>query len=93
MRRTPSEVCLPRIINTASMNSKTSRKHLTLLAVLVAANLAVSLLPGCRSKQTVQTQGASVGQQLQDLDKAYKDGTINQKEYERLKKAIIKKND
>ena len=75
------------------MNSKIRLKHFTLLAALVAANLTAPLLSGCASKHTVSTPSASVGQQLQDLEKAYKDGTITQREYERLKKAIIKKND
>jgi hypothetical protein len=39
------------------------------------------------------SQSASVGQQLQDLEKSYKDGIISQKEYERLKKALINKHD
>jgi hypothetical protein len=68
-------------------------RRAALMVALVAASVAFPLLPGCASKQTVHTPTASVGQQLQDLDKAYKDGTINQKEYEKLRKAIIKKND
>jgi hypothetical protein len=77
------------------MNSKPCRKRFTLLAGLTAVNLALSLLPGCASRHTTvqNQQTASVGQQLQDLDKAYKEGTINQQEYEKLRKAIIKKND
>jgi len=60
-----------------------------------AALLAVSLLSGCRSRTPkVQiNQSESVGQQLQDLDAAYQKGIITQKEYERLKSSIIKKND
>ena len=53
----------------------------------------MSVLPGCVSHSKVQTNSASVGQQLQDLEKSYKDGIITQKEYERLKKALIKQND
>jgi hypothetical protein len=34
-----------------------------------------------------------VGQQLLDLEKSYKDGVITEREYNRLKKAIINKND
>ncbi len=61
---------------------------------LVALSLAMSVLSGCVSTRKVQaTESASVGQQLQDLDKAYKDGIITQKEYERLKKSVISKND
>ena len=68
-------------------------KNKYLQAVTLAAGLALPLLTGCASKSTVQPQSASVGQQLQDLEKSYKDGIITQKEYERLKKAIIKQND
>jgi hypothetical protein len=76
------------------MNTKKFPEHFTLLAALVAAMVAAPLLPGCASKSTTTvTQSTSVGQQLQDLEKAYKDGTISQKEYEKLKKALIKKND
>ena len=76
------------------MNSQTCQKRTRLLAVLVAANCAIMVLPGCASRHTYQnTQSASVGQQLQDLDAAYKQGTISQKEYEKLRKAIVNKND
>jgi len=34
---------------------------------------------------------SSVGQQLMDLKKSHEDGIINDEEFERLKKAIIKK--
>jgi hypothetical protein len=65
-----------------------------LLAVAGAvAGTAPALLTGCGSSRTVQQQQSSVGQQLLDLEKSYKDGIITQKEYERLKKAIIRDND
>ena len=74
-----------------------TRNHGTILWIscaLVGVILAGAALPGCASKTTVTSnQNTSVGQQLQDLDKAYKDGAINQKEYEKLKKALIKRND
>jgi hypothetical protein len=67
---------------------------LRLMIALVAATVSLPLLSGCRSSHTVQpTQTASVGQQLQDLDKSYKDGLITEKEYNRLRKALINKND
>ena len=73
---------------------KTSNHIKTLITcALVAATLAVSLLPGCVSSSKTQNSSASVGQQLQDLEKSYKDGLITEKEYKRLKKAIIKNND
>ena len=60
-----------------------------LIAILVP--LAFS---GCFSSSEVKsTNPTSVGQQLTDLDRAYHQGIITEKEYLKLKKAIIKKND
>ena len=39
------------------------------------------------------TQQSSVGQQLTDLDKAYQQGVVTEKEYLKLRKAIIRAND
>ena len=63
-----------------------------MLAVLGPALLGFPLVQGCVSHSKVETPSASVGQQLQDLEKAHQNGTINDKEYEQLRKAIIKKN-
>jgi hypothetical protein len=72
-------------------------KSLILTGAFATAILSVLLLTGCRhsrtSTQVELNQSASVGQQLQDLDNAYKKGIITQQQYEELKKAIIKKND
>ncbi len=73
-----------------------TRKHGRILVVtcaLAGVILAGLALPGCTSTKVQSTKDASVGQQLQDLDKAYKDGIIDQKQYEKLKKALIKQND
>ncbi len=76
------------------MKTRNHGKILMITCALAGAVLAGSALPGCASRTTVTSnQNASVGQQLQDLDKAYKDGVIDQKEYERLKKRLIKNND
>ena len=75
------------------MRTTSHDKNPMLMRVLTSAVLALTLLPGCVSTHKVEPQSASVGQQLQDLDKSYKDGLITQKEYEKLKKAIIKAND
>jgi hypothetical protein len=62
-------------------------------AVLMAAMFSfVSLSSGCGSTPTHQTE-ASVGQQLMDLEKAHREGIISDKEYEKLKKALVKKHD
>ena len=48
---------------------------------------------GCGSTKITSQTKTSVGQQLTDLDKAYKDGVITEKEYQKLKRRIIKEND
>lgn len=61
----------------------------SLLLTLLVANLGIT---GCMSSARINNQ-ASVGQQLQDLEKSYNAGIITPKEYQRLKKALINKND
>ena len=61
------------------------------LAVLTAMTVA-----GCGgSKTEVKSEPVTItttlGQELQDLDKAYKDGIITENEYEKAKKALIEK--
>lgn len=73
------------------LNQNRKPEFSALFALLVGALVFCSGLTGCGS--TKINNQTSVGQQLQDLEKSYKDGVINQKEYERLKKAIINKND
>jgi hypothetical protein len=67
------------------------------IRVSVSALIAL-LIPlvfsGCFSSSEVKsTNPTSVGQQLTDLDRAYHQGIITEKEYLKLKKAIISKND
>ena len=65
-----------------------STRSLLLAAVIIAGACST----GCGGGTRIQNE-ASVGQQLEDLDKSYKDGIITQKEYDRLKKALINKYD
>ncbi|MEO5916690.1 MAG: hypothetical protein ABIS50_20855 [Luteolibacter sp.] len=59
--------------------------------ILVAISFS---LTSCFSSSKVDSKNeASVGKQLTDLDAAYNQGIITEKEYLKLKKAIIKKND
>ena len=63
-----------------------------IVLVLVAANFVgcgVSKEKKAKSEPTTIT--TTLGQELLDLDKAYKDGIITQKEYEKAKKALIEK--
>ncbi|MEO7101302.1 MAG: hypothetical protein ABI162_18265 [Luteolibacter sp.] len=65
-------------------------------AILPSLILIVSplTLTSCFSSSKVDTKNErSVGQQLTDLDAAYKQSIITEKEYLKLKKAIINKND
>ena len=64
--------------------------RLTLLAAVLASPVAFS---GCSSSKTTNSASATVGQQLIDLDKAYKDGVITKDQYEKMKKEIVRKND
>lgn len=60
---------------------------------LLLAALSASLT-GCGSSTKVtNTSQTSVGQQLLDLEQARNQGIITEKEYNRLKKAVIKNND
>lgn len=59
--------------------------------ILIAVS---SSLSACFSSSEVSNKNeASVGQQLLDLDRAHTQGVITEKDYLKLKKAIIKKND
>ncbi len=65
--------------------------------LLLSASLLVAIsanLVSCGSSTKVtSTNERSVGQQLTDLEQAYRQGIITEKEYLRLKNAIIKNND
>ena len=68
--------------------------HKTTLSIypLGVALVAALLGPGCVSKSTkIETGNVSLGQQLQDLEKAHQGGTISDKEYQQLRKSIIDK--
>jgi hypothetical protein len=53
----------------------------------------LSLLTGCGSTKVTTQSKESVGQQLMDLDKVYKEGVITQQDYEKLKRKIVREND
>ena len=66
---------------------------LALMAVVFALNIAACCGSDKTTVQEKQTQVVqpTVGDQLQDLDKAYKNGSITKEEYEKLKQDIINK--
>ena len=58
--------------------------------VLIAVNF-MACGGGTKTDVVTETSTTTLGQELQDLDKAYKDGIINEKEYEKAKEKLIKK--
>ena len=69
------------------MNSRALFSSLLLIAIFCP-------LTSCGSSTKVSnTNERSVGQQLTDLEQAHRQGIITDREYSKLKKAIISKND
>lgn len=69
-------------------------KRLTTTAAALCLCLAMFLAAGCgaSSSKTVQeTRTTTKGQELLDLKKAYDQGVITEKEYEKSKKKIMDK--
>lgn len=65
----------------------------TILSSVLLVTISGSLT-SCFSSSKVQSKNeTSVGKQLTDLDAAYKQGIITEKDYLKLKKAIISNND
>ncbi|MBT8369063.1 MAG: DMAP1-binding domain-containing protein [Deltaproteobacteria bacterium] len=59
------------------------------LTVLVCLNFVACGSNKTDEKSEPTTITTTLGQELQDLDKAYKDGIITEKEYEKAKQKII----
>jgi ABC-type Fe3+-citrate transport system substrate-binding protein len=62
-----------------------------LLMVLVCVNVVACGGSKTEVKSEPSTVTTTLGQELQDLNKAYTDGIITEKEYEKAKKALIEK--
>lgn len=62
-----------------------------IVIVLVCVNFAACDRGKTEVKSEPTTITTTLGQELLDLDKAYKDGIITQKEYEKTKKRLIEK--
>ena len=63
-----------------------------IMAVVFALNMAACCGPDTTEvKKTEVINQPTVGQQLEDLDKAYKNGAITKEEYEKTRKGILEK--
>jgi uncharacterized lipoprotein YehR (DUF1307 family) len=63
------------------------------LILIVLVSVSLTACGGKKTKTDVNTETVTttLGQELLDLNKAYKDGIITQKEYEKAKQALIDK--
>jgi hypothetical protein len=67
-----------------------------LLSVLTAIVFALNIAACCGNGKTTTEKkevisAPTVGQQLEDLDKAYKTGSITKEEYDKLRKEVMDK--
>lgn len=63
------------------------------IATLASCLLILTFtLAGCGGTTRIETTNSvTLGQELIDLDKAYKDGVITEKEYKEAKKSVLEK--
>ena len=70
-------------------------KFFKFCALIVVVSVCLNFAACGGGKTDVKSESSTVtttlGQELLDLDKAYKDGIITQKEYEKTKKRLIEK--
>jgi len=68
-------------------------RKIRMLALVLIAVACVNFAACGGGKTDVKSESSTVtttlGQELQDLDKAYKDGIITKKEYDKAKKKLI----
>lgn len=70
-----------------------SKRFLTSLGLIMALGLPALSLSACGSddeRTVVKTESTSRGQQLIDLQRAYDNGAISRKEYEREREKVLK---
>ena len=61
------------------------------LILLLLSATACGCLGGGNGKTKVETTTTTLGQELQDLQKAHESGAIDDKQYEKAKKELLKK--
>jgi len=64
-------------------------KTITQIAITALLLSTLSACGGGGAKVSTQTHATTVGQELLDLDKAYKSGLISEKEYNKSRKNIL----
>ncbi len=71
---------------------RSARILAVLIAIVFGLNMAACCGPDTTEvKKTEIINQPTVGQQLEDLEKAYKNGAISKEEYEKTKKGILEK--
>lgn len=72
---------------------KATRILVVVVAIVFALNMAACCGPDNTTevKKTEIINQPTVGQQLEDLDKAYKNGAITKEEYDKARKGILEK--
>ena len=68
-------------------------KTLAISGLVLISTLGLAGCGGGGSENTIQTSNTTMGQELMDLDKSRKQGLIDDKEYEKAKKEILKRYD
>jgi hypothetical protein len=68
-------------------------KKSLLLTILIVATLTLGGCGGGGSEVTNVSTSTTMGQELQDLDKSYKEGIINEDQYDSAKKKILNRYD
>ncbi len=66
------------------------RVTIWMLVGLIAASVALTSCGGGGAKVQSQTKTTTLGQELMDLEKAYKSDVISEKEYKKAKEELLK---
>ena len=66
------------------------RVTMWMLVGLIAVSVALTTCGGGGAKVESKTTTTTLGKELLDLDKAYKDGVITEKEYQKAKEQLLK---
>ena len=68
-----------------------TRFNLSVLLLVTLVTLAGCGGGGAKVEASTSTTTTTMGQELMDLDKAYKEGIIDEKQYDAAKKKILKR--